>query len=207
MRLIDRLSVEAEEFHARADEDTARLLGAATGPEYRRFLCVMYGFVAPLERAIASVRTLDRVIDPRRFRKAEMLRIDLLASRFVPSSIEALPQCTIPRLSSAEEALGWAYPIERSTLGHSNLFRHLAAKLPGDVAFASSYLKCYFGIVGESWKSFGGALEAVGQSEIMAQRVLECARASLRTWTSWRMAQDEQFVAIPDGGIREQKPA
>src|SRR5690348_4272788 len=159
MRLIDRLSAETEEHHAQADEDVFVLLGPVTPADYRRFLAKMYGFVVAVERSIAGVRDLDRVIDTRRFRKGDMLRIDLRALRVTDHEIDVLPQCTLPVFDRAEEALGWAYPIERSTLGYTNLYRHLAAKIPGDVAFALSYLKCYFGMIGESWKRFGDAVE------------------------------------------------
>ena len=175
MRLIDRLSAETEEYHAQADEDVFLLLGPVTPADYRRFLVRMYGFVIAVERSIGAVRGLDRVIDTRRFRKGDMLRIDLLALRVTDQAINALPQCTLPLFDHAEDALGWAYPIERSTLGYTNLYRHLAAKIPGDIAFASSYLKCYFGMIGESWKRFGDAVESTADSEAKAQRVIDCA--------------------------------
>lgn len=207
MRLIDRLSVETEEHHAQADEEVILLLGPVTPDDYRRFLVKMYGFVIAVERSIAGVRDLERVIDPRRFRKADMLRIDLRALRFTDRAIDALPQCTLPVFDRVEEALGWAYPIERSTLGYTNLYRHLAARIPGDVAFASSYLKCYFGMVGESWKRFGNAVEAFADSEAKAQRVIESARSAFRAWRLWREVQDERLAANPDGGLREQGSA
>ena len=204
MRLIDRLSAETGEYHAQADEDVFLLLGPVTPADYRRFLARMYGFVVAVERSISAVRGLDRVIDTRRFRKADMLRIDLLALRVTEHAVNALPQCMLPVFDRVEEALGWAYPIERSTLGYTNLYRHLAAKIPGDVAFASSYLKCYFGMIGESWKRFEGAVESMADSEAKARGVIECARSAFRTWRSWREAQDEQ-LANSDGGLREQE--
>lgn len=207
MRFIERLSVETEECHAQADEDVFRLLGPVTPADYRSFLVSMYGFVVAVERSICGVRGLDRVIDTRRFRKGDLLRVDLLALQLTDHAINVLPQCTLPVFDRAEEALGWAYPIERSTLGYSNLYRHLAAKIPGEVAFASSYLKCYLGMLGESWRRFGDALESIADSEAKAQRAIDCARAAFRTWTTWRQVQDEQLAAIPDGGVREQEPA
>ena len=75
-----------------------------------------------------------------------------------------LPQCTVPLFDSPAEALGWAYVIERSTLGHHNLFRHLASRMPGEIAFASSFLKSYFGAVGEMWKNFLHALDMIDEA-------------------------------------------
>lgn len=205
MWLIDRLSAETEEYHAGADQDRALLRGPMAPGDYRRYLARMYGFVVPLERSIAGVRGLDRVIDPRRFRKGEKLRADLVALRFPPDALEALPRCTLPRFESVEEALGWAYPIERSTHEHTSLYRHLATNAPGDAAFASSYLRCYFGMIGESRNRYGDALEAVVDCDLTARRVIECARASFRAWRSWRAAQDA-LLSIPTEVSREQEP-
>lgn len=205
MWLIERLSVATEEYHAGADEDGAMLLGPFTTADYRRFLARRHGFVVPLERSIAGVRGLDRVIDPRRFRKTEKLRADLVALRFPPDALEALPRCTLPRFDSVEEALGWAYPIERSTHEHTHLYRRLATHIPGDAAFASSYLRCYFGMIGESWNRYGDALEAAVDCDLKARRVIESARAAFRAWRSWRAAQDA-LVSIPTEVSREQEP-
>src|SRR6476646_3980550 len=122
MRLIERLGLETEEYHPKADEDALQLLGPATPADYRRFLMRTFSFVAPVERSIANVRGLDRVIDVRRFTKAEMIRRDLLAFRIPSDEIDRISLCSVPMFDSLEEALGWVYPIERSTLGHSNLF-------------------------------------------------------------------------------------
>jgi heme oxygenase len=88
------------------------------------------------------------------------------------------------------DALGWAFVIERSTLAHPNLFRHLAGAIPGEVAFASSYLKCYFGGVGEMWRSFGEDLEAsVGQPS-EADRLIDASKTGFRHYRRWRTTLD-----------------
>src|SRR5262249_47095863 len=155
---IDRLSAETIPFHAEADEDVRTLLGAATAAGYRHFLIRTYGFTCPIERAIASVPGIERYLDPRRLRKHELLRRDLSGFHMTSEQINRIAQCPVPVLETPQEALGWAYPIERAALRHTQLFHHLAAAIPGAVAFTSSYLKCYFGAVGEAWKTFGRAL-------------------------------------------------
>jgi heme oxygenase len=199
MTLIERLSVETDELHARADEEVIQLLGPVTPADYRRFLVRMHGVVQPLERSISAVVELERVLDVRRFRKADLLRTDLLAMRFTTDVLDLLPHCTVPPFDSVEQALGWAYPIERSTLGHMNLYRHLATKLPGEVAFSAAYLKCYFGVVGESWRSYGDAIERVATSEASAQRVIDGARSSFQAWRAWLVQQDEQAASAVEG--------
>jgi heme oxygenase len=192
MRLVDRLSAETASFHPDADEDVRALLAdSASAADYRRFLIRTYGFTCPVERAIASVPSIERYLDPRRLRKHELLRRDLASFQMTTEQINRISQCPVPLVDTPQEALGWAYPIERAALRHTQLFHHLAAIMPGEVAFTSSYLKCYFGSVGEAWKSFGRALDELGDRPQSVRRVIEAARAAYRYYRSWRLLADE----------------
>lgn len=204
-RVVERVQSETEGFHPDADADIQQLLTAVTASDYRRFLIRTLGFVQPLEREIARVRDIDKLIDLRRFEKHQLLRRDLHGFRMKPDEIDRLPECSLPMFDSPAEALGWAFVIERSTLGHSNLFRHLASVLPGDVAFTSAYLKCYFGAVGENWKWFGDALERVANTPQQAQKVVDAAQIAFRVHRHWRHSRDEQMESI--GDVREQQRA
>ncbi len=206
MRLIERLQIETEAFHADADEDALQLLGAATPADYLRFLTRTLGFVQPLERAIVRTPGIEQVVDLRRFEKHHLLRRDLIGFRMHPDDIDRLPQCTLPVFDSPEEALGWAFVGERSTLAHGNLFRHLASIMPGDVAFTSTYLKCYFGAVGESWKAFADALERTAPTADRAERVIDSARAAFRLHRAWRRHHDDEAPSPPsEATVRDEQ--
>ena len=196
MRLIQRLQIETEAFHADADEEALQLLGAARPADYLRFLTRTLGFVQPLERSLVRTPGIGRVVDLRRFEKHHLLRRDLIGFRMPTEDIERLPQCTLPVFDSPEEALGWAYLVERSTLAHGNLFRHLASIMPGDVAFTSTYLKCYLGTLGESWKTFADALERAAPSADRAETLVNSARAAFRLHRSWRGRHDDQAIGL-----------
>jgi heme oxygenase len=204
-RLIERLHAETEVFHAEADEDALQLLGPVAVADYWRYLTRCFGFVGPVERGLAATARLDQIIDIRRFHKGELIRSDLASLRMKKDEIEALPQCSVPLFDSVEEALGWAYVVERSTLGNHNLFRHLAAVMPGEIAFSSSYLKCYFGAVGEMWRAFGQALDRVGNPPSRGERVVEAAKTAFRTYRAWRHHQDEHEITASQSG--EQRSA
>ena len=60
MRLIQRLQIETEAFHADADEEALQLLGAARPADYLRFLTRTLGFVQPLERPVEAVERVGR---------------------------------------------------------------------------------------------------------------------------------------------------
>lgn len=190
MRLVDRLGEETEAFHDSTDEEVLRLLVTTTTAEdYRRYLVQMYGFLCPLERSIAQTPGIDRHIDVQRFRKHGLLRRDLSALHMSSDEIACLPRCEIPWFLTPEEALGWAYPIERSALRHGELCRHLASILPGEVAFASSYVGCHAGATGEAWGAFGEALDRLDRFEHGphgSELVIEAARAAFRGYRAWR---------------------
>lgn len=174
-----------------------QLLGPARAEDYKRFLVRTYGFTCPVEHAIASVPGIEQHLDPRRLRKHELLRRDLSGFQMSTEQISRIPQCSVPVLDSPPEALGWAYPLERAALGHSQLFHHLAAIIPGDVAFTSSYLKVYFGAVGEAWKGFGRTLEVFADRPQHARRIIEAARAAYRCFRTWRHANEQRPVPAP----------
>jgi len=195
VRLIDQLHAQTVTFHADADEDALQLLGPASAHDYQRFLTRRFGFVAPLEHMVVGIDGIEHYVDVRRFTKHELLRRDLMSFRMTAAEVDQLPRCPLPVLTAPEEALGWAYVIERSTLGHSNLFHHLASIIPGEVAFSSSYLKCYFGALGEMWRGFGHALEVFSSTPSRSMRVLQGARGAFRTYRTWRHLEKERAVA------------
>jgi heme oxygenase len=183
MRLVDRLQQETSSLHAEVDDELVKQPVSSRG--YQRFLARMYGFVAPLERSISTTPGIEKYVDLRRFNKEELLRRDLLALHYTNHQIDSLPQCSVPLFNTAAEALGWAYFIERSTLTHGSAFRAVASHIPGDVAFASSYLKCYFGAVGEMWRAFGESLDQIA-ADGEAELVVEAARSAFKFYQRWR---------------------
>ena len=190
MRLIDRLNLETAASHAEVDE--AMLHVAVTPASYRRYLSRTYGFVAALERSITTTPRIESYVDLRRFNKEELLRRDLIALGATAAQVNAIPQCAVPLFDFVEEALGWAFFVERSTLAHNALFRYFAGVIPGEIAFASSYLKCYFGSVGEMWRAFGDSLELVARDDNAGkvQVVVDGALAAFRCYRSWSQNQE-----------------
>ena len=201
VRLLEQLSTATAAFHVEADADVLQLLGPVGVADYWRFLVRAYGFVMPVELAITQVAGLDDVLDIRRFHKHSLLRQDLLAFGMQADEIDRVAQCPVPHLSSPPEALGWAYVIERSTLGHSNLFRHLGLVMPGDIAFTAAYLKCYFGAIGEMWRSFGNALDHYADTPD-SQRLIDAAKTAFRARRTWRRKHDFEQEPPSESGLQ-----
>ena len=196
MRLVDRLNQETVALHHEVDNEL--VLRPISPRAYQRYLARTYGFVAPLERSITTTSDIERFVDLRRFNKQELLRRDLLALHYTGHQIDALPQCSVPLFNTVPEALGWAYFIERSTLSHGAAFRAVASQIPGEVAFASSYLKSYFGAVGEMWRAFSQTLDLVEAAD--GDLVIEAAGAAFRFYRAW--VEPEPGHADTSGSLR-----
>ncbi|MDB4963544.1 MAG: hypothetical protein JWP01_3543 [Myxococcales bacterium] len=188
---IDSLEEATRDLRVELDTDSHDVLGATTRAGYRQYLSRIFGFVSPLERSLSDTNGIERCLDVRRLRKGGLLANDLEALGVSRTEIQSLPQCmSIPWFDEIPEALGWAYIVERMTLGHASMFRHLATMIPGEIAFASSYLKCYFGSVADMWRTFGQTLQREAKEPADATRIVDAARAGYRHYRRWRNTLD-----------------
>jgi heme oxygenase (biliverdin-IX-beta and delta-forming) len=189
LRLLARLNEETQIHHADADADVDRYLFCAnvTTGDYRTYLQRVYGFLVPLEAALATAPELDTVIDAKGRAKSALLAHDLFALGMTMDEVNALPQCmSIPTFRGPAAALGWMYVIERPLLASAVIRGHLASYLPTEMATASTYLMCYAGQVGAMWRELGVAMEHVAGSPAVADRIVVAAHEAFRTLHRWR---------------------
>ena len=52
----------------------------------------------------------------------------------------------------------------------------------GEMAFAASYLKCYFGAVGEAWARFAALLDSVAVTDEDVTRLIAAARGAFEVY-------------------------
>jgi heme oxygenase len=195
--MIERLNRETRPHHADADADfDLPFRQDATAAHYLTFLIRTYGFEAPLESVLSATPKLDRMIDLRERHRAGLLAQDLLSLGLRPSEVAELPQClTIPQFRGAAEALGWMYVVERATLTHSVIRRHLWTRLPREMNRASSYLESYSGLVGKRWREFGTLLDEVARLPAIADRIVASAGDAFRTQRRW-IAHEHQDTRV-----------
>lgn len=185
--MIERLNEETRPHHHDAESDFDVLFGSATTPaDYEQYLVRVYGFEMPLEATLATTPNLELMIDLGARTKAAFVAQDLAALGLSPQRIGALPQCLgIPQFRGAAEALGWMYVIERTTLAHSVVRRHLLTRLPREMRGASAYLSCYTGVVGTRWREFGATLDDVARHPAIADRMVVAAGEAFRCQRRW----------------------
>ena len=198
MFAVKRLDEETARLRADADEESSTLLDATTTADYQRYLSRALGFVSPLERCLLDTPGLGMFLDPKRLRKSVLIEHDLQALGLKQLEVQSIPQCMwIPWFDDAWTALGWAFVIERTTLGFPHLFRHLANVLPGEAAFAASYLKVYAGSTGEMWKSFSDGVELASTSPRHLERMVAGAASAYRSFRRWRNTLDGKSLSGP----------
>ncbi len=192
MRFVERLDQATAVARAELDADCASLVSdTCDAIAYRKYLCRTYGFVAPVERSLAETPDLENFLDLRSLRKHVLIVADLSALGMRQVDIGMVPQCmSIPWFDDPIDALGWAYVIERGTQGHTQLFRRLAIRLPGELAFAASYLKCYVGSVGEMWRGFSDRLERAGADPRASVRIIQSAQTAYVHFRRFRRTLD-----------------
>lgn len=196
MTAVHRLDDETRDLRKETDAEVSSLLHARSPDDYRRYLARTYGFVAPLERSLLDTPGLDRFTDMRRFRKHVLIEHDLQALGMRLLEIQSLPQCMwIPWFDDPHTALGWAYVLERNTLEHPALFLHLASSLPGEAAFASSYLKCYADDPSGAWRQLASGLERSISTPAHLDAIVDAARAAHRHFRRWKNTLDGKTLS------------
>src|SRR5437762_2967352 len=127
--MLNRLDVATRSHHAEADAPWLDLMTASpTRQHYIAHLVKTYGFEGPLEAVLAYTPQVDLI---RRDRpRSGLLAQDLLALGLRPATIAQLPQCwSIGPFADLAEALGWKYVVDRATLLHASVKRHMLACL------------------------------------------------------------------------------
>jgi heme oxygenase len=195
--MIERLNEQTRQHHAECQADFEVLFQTeASARDYLLYLVRIYGFEAPLESTLAMTPNLELMIDLKERMKAGYIAQDLMALGLRPVQIAELLQClAIPQFRGAAEALGWMYVVERTTLAHSVLRRHLLTRFPREMRNASNYLSCYTGVVGARWRKFGATLDDVARQPATADRLVHAAVDAFRCQRRW-IQQDSQDTRV-----------
>ena len=177
-----RLNAATRQWHATVDDSWLELLRpTVTVADYLAQLVRTYGLIAPFESACKYTPTLSRLVDKGRLMRAGLIAQDLLALDLTPSQVASIPTCpAITVFSSAGEAVGWLYVIERTTLLADGLLRHIRDMLPQAIE-ATRYLETFSTQGTEYWQSFA--------------RIVDRASADTSTGDIERAARDAFEVA------------
>ncbi|MBA3820276.1 MAG: hypothetical protein H0X17_15395 [Deltaproteobacteria bacterium] len=184
--ILIRLALETRAWHGPADAQRLQLLEYATPVMYRDFLEAVYGFELRCEEAFLLAADVDpRFLRPRL--KMARLRDDLVALGATEHELAAIPRAEeVPAFTSPAQAMGWLYAIERNTLLHGLLRRHLARLLPVEIERASTYLASYDEPgAGAMYRELGTALEVTARLAITPGQIVEAACEAFDAQHRW----------------------
>ena len=183
-RTIIRLNLATREHHAAADAPWLDLMVPTVGRDtYVEHLVKVYGFEAPLEAALRYTPGLSALVDLRPRTRAGLIVQDLMRLGLGASRTAGLAQ-RFTTFSTAAEALGWMYVVERATLLHGAVRRYLTGHV-ADVASASAYLSAYDGVAANRWSDLGSALETVAQVPSAKNQLLRAAHQGFLALCEW----------------------
>jgi heme oxygenase len=183
-RTLIQLNIATRPHHAEADQPWVDLMAPRIDPShYRALLLTAYGFEAPLDSAFRYTPELWPLIDLRGRTRSGLIAQDLMRLELTASQIAQLPQ-RFTTFSTAAEALGWMYVIERSTLLHSSVRRHIMQRCP-ELASATSYLDAYNGVTSLRWAELGAAFDSLAHTPATLRQILNGANAGFRAMREW----------------------
>lgn len=194
--MLGRLSRETKPYHQAADNDRLSMLGAAADRgRYAAFLSRVYGFESPLEAALLLTDGLDPWLDTRDRGHLRLLRADLQALGMTDPN--ALPRCsTVMPFRHPADALGWVYAVERNTLLHGLIERHLRTRLGDALKVAGSYLAGQQRSNGQRIRDLGNAMDRLAKDPGCGDRIVAAAKAAFRAQHNWYdVAAPRQRVA------------
>jgi heme oxygenase (biliverdin-IX-beta and delta-forming) len=185
--MLDRLDHETRAYHVEADHGWLSMMTPTVTPgRYAEELMRTYGFEAPVEAALSFTRPLQSILDVPRLTRSGLIAQDLMVLGFGPGHVARLPQChTITPFAEATEAFGWTYVIERATLLHDALYKHLSTQLEAS-GNAFSYLDISRRSAVARWHALGAALDKFAPTRDIADRIVEAAHAAFQTLLRWR---------------------
>jgi heme oxygenase len=183
--MLVRLELETRCHTGNADSDRLVLLDDPSPTRYRQYLSRTLGFEESFEDKLARMQDLDPVIERLRGMTGK-LRADLRALGMTDPQIDHLPRCSIPLLKSAPQALGWIYVLERNSLVHGLIRRHLAPRLPREHSVATTYLATHDGKTGTRYRELGVVLDNVARvSPYAPGAIVSAAHEAFRIQRQW----------------------
>lgn len=159
--ILPLLKTETRTCHEQVERSIGSFLRMEHAQSYRTLLEVFWGFVSPLEEAIAAVPELARAIPDLGHRlRTGLLRRDLLEEGHSAASVERLPRLgELPRMFTPAQALGCLYVLEGSTLGGPSIVRRVNEQ-GVSIAHACRFFLSHGENLGTMWKRFSAAAEA-----------------------------------------------
>ena len=182
--MLARLALETGRTHQRIEEALLGPLDFPTTVGYRRFLCIFYGFQAPLESALALTPGIDLDFVAARA-KAGRIASDLLSLGLTRHEHHLLARRqVIGPFENVLQAAGWMYATERLMLQVDAMRFRIESEMPVVVQLAHQFLYSCSNNAELRWRQFGMMLDRLAK-KYDAEEIVTNARLSVDTLHDW----------------------
>lgn len=154
--------------------------------DYRALLEKLFAITLPLEESLSRIDWRDSGIVIADRRKLSWLIADLDDLGMTAPALAALERCRdLPRLDDPASGLGALYVLEGATLGGQVILRSLPPLLGISPLFGGRFFASYGKAIGAMWQDYLAALEHVGGSPLIADRIEAAALETFAAWERW----------------------
>ena len=144
----------------------------------------LYGFHEPFEATVVEAQPPGLL--PEHWRRAHLLRIDLMALDRPDAAIAGLPRHPAPRSRwSPAHAMGCLYVMEGSTLGGRQLARRLDHLLPASTMDGRMFLLAGADRDHVRWREFCAVLDECGAEPAPRAEMVTGAMETFRCFEAW----------------------
>lgn len=206
---LARLALETSGSHAFLDEALLGPLEFPSTAAYRRFLCMLYGFQAPLENALVLTPTMDAYASFFETRwKAARIASDLMSLGLTRNEHALLARRqAIPAFPTVAHAFGFMYATERLMLPIEALRIRLEIEMPVVTTIAHNFLYSYANSAEAQWRQYGNHLDRLARQYDL-ESIVTSARSGIDSLTSWLSQQvPATRAATNDERVAETKRA
>lgn len=182
--ILEHLRSATREQHQRLESTLPLGTDSLTQQDYRRLVCLFWGFYATWEKEAAehaSGRLRDFVRDRA---KLPLLQADLAALGLCSDTLPRLePGCLPPFVHGDAVVLGSMYVLEGATLGGQVISRSLERCFGFSQGIGYSFFQSYGKAVGQQWRAFLRSLEALPDEQ--SEAVAAAAQQTFDAFTAW----------------------
>jgi heme oxygenase len=198
--MLARLALETGRTHARIEEALIGPLEFPSTAGYRRFLCMFYGFQAPLETALALTPGIDADFVALRC-KAGRIASDLLSLGLTRHEHHLLARRqTIDPFGNVGQAYGWMYATERLMLHVDAMRERIENEMPVVIQLANQFLYSCANNADLRWRQFGMMLDRVAKKHAV-EEIVGSARVGVEALHGWLTQQVAATPAANDEKI------
>ena len=184
--ILQRLKQDTQAVHASLETHIDLFKRVRSDQSYRALLESFYGLHHPYDSLIQGTASeiSPWLPDVRSRTRIEALRRDL--GVLGNSTLNDLPQATIPSFQTTAEMFGCLYVLEGSTLGGQIISRHIRETLNYTPENGCAFFSAYGSNVGEMWMKFRVGIEAYSESHPQYNDdVIAFATKTFQTFEQW----------------------